>query len=245
MKYKLIVEYFGKNYNGWQRQKNGVGVQQVLEEKLSDLLGSTIKIVGSGRTDTGVHALGQVAHFEANTTIPPEKMVFALNGLLPDDIKVQRCEAADADFHAQYSAKRKTYRYQAYLSRIPSPLRDDRYARIVPPLDIEAMKRCAQKMVGVHDFAAFSSLGSEKKSTIREIYRCELIQNGDELYFEIEGNGFLYNMVRIIVGTLVFVGKGKLPESIADEMFRTGNRKAGGKTFPAKGLFLKSVSYTK
>lgn len=243
MRYRLIIEYFGKNYNGWQRQTNGVGVQQVLEDTLSGLLEQSVTVIGSGRTDTGVHALGQAAHFDADTRIPAEKLVFAANALLPHDIKIKSCLEAAPGFHAQYDAKSKTYRYQTYVSRIPSPLRDDRFAQIIPPLDIDKIKRCAAKLVGRHDFAAFSSSGSQKKTSVREIYGIEVLESGDELYFEISGNGFLYNMVRIIVGTLVFIGKGKLPEETIDIMLETGNRKLGGKTFPAKGLLLKSVCY--
>lgn len=244
MRYKIIIEYFGKNYNGWQRQQNGVGVQQVIEDKLSQLLDQPIKIAGSGRTDTGVHALGQTAHFDADTNIPPDKLVFAANAFLPPDIQIKHCEEVPDGFHSQYGAIAKTYRYQAYVSRTASPLRDDHYAQIIPPIDIDAMRACAGKLVGTYDFAAFSSAGCQKMSTVRTIYRCDITQHQDEIIFEIEGNGFLYNMVRIIVGTLVYVGKGKLDAEAIDIMLATGNRKAGGKTYPAKGLYLESVKYT-
>jgi tRNA pseudouridine38-40 synthase len=245
MRFRITIEYSGKNYNGWQRQENGIGVQQVIEDTLSELTGEKIVITGSGRTDTGVHAAGQVAHFDSDTKIPPEKLVFAMNALLPDDVKLTRCEIVDENFHAQYSAKRKTYRYQTYISRIPSPLKDDYYAQVIPPVDIEKVRRAAKKLVGVHDFKAFCSSSVQKKSTVREIYSLKVIHEGDILAFEVEGNGFLYNMVRIIVGTLIYIGRGKLAENTIDEMLATGIRKLGGKTFPAKGLCLIHVEYEK
>lgn len=243
MRYKITVEYFGKNYSGWQTQKNGIGIQHVLESALSELLAQPVKVVGSGRTDAGVHAMGQVAHFDAQTPIPPEKIAFAANTALPEDIKIKSCEPAPPDFHAQYGAKRKTYLYKTYVSRSASPLRDSHYAQIIPPVDIEAMRRSAKALIGKHDFIAFSASGRTVKTTVREIYRLDITENGDEIYFEIEGNGFLYNMVRIIVGTLVYVGKGKLPESITEEMLASGSRVTGGKTFPPQGLYLKDVTY--
>lgn len=243
MRFRITIEYSGKNYNGWQRQENGIGVQQVIEDTLSELTGEKIIITGSGRTDTGVHAAGQVAHFDSDTKIPPEKLVFAANVFLPDDIKLTRCEIVSPDFHAQYGAKRKTYRYQTYVSRIPSPLKDDFYTQVIPPVDIDKVRRAAEKLVGVHDFKAFCSTGVQKKSTVREIYSLKVIEDGQILAFEVEGNGFLYNMVRIIAGTLVYIGRGKLPESVIDDMLATGNRKLGGKTFPAKGLCLMRVEY--
>jgi len=243
MRYRITIEYSGKNYNGWQRQENGLGVQQVIEDTLSKLTGKTVVITGSGRTDTGVHAAGQVAHFDSDTKITPEKMLYAMNALLPDDIKLTQCETVPEDFHAQYSAKRKTYRYQMYLSRIPSPLKDDYYAQVIPPVDVDKIRRAAGKLVGEHDFKAFCTSGVPKKTTVREIYSLNVSEEGEILAFEIEGNGFLYNMVRIIAGTLISIGRGKLPEITIEEMLATGVRKLGGKTFPAKGLCLMRVEY--
>ena len=243
MRYALTVEYDGTSYSGWQRQKNAVSVQQKVEEALEVVLGKKTVIVASGRTDAGVHAKGQVAHFDSDKTLVPRRTAYSLNALLPDDIKIVGVRAVSDDFHAQYSAKRKTYVYNTYVSDNPSPMRSRYYARILPPVDIEKMRRASKSLVGKHDFKAFCSTGSSIKSTVREIYAFDIIEQGDEVIFRITGNGFLYNMVRIIVGTLFFIGKGKLPESAIDEMLSTGRRNAGGKTYPACGLILESVDY--
>lgn len=243
MRYAMVIEYDGTNYAGWQRQKNAVSVQQKIEEALEVVLGSKTIIYASGRTDSGVHAEGQVAHFESEKELNTRSTIYSLNSLLPSDVKIQKMFKVSSDFHAQYSAKRKTYLYRSYVSESASPLRDRFYARILPPVDVEKMKRASKSLVGKHDFKAFCSTGSSINSTEREIYEFNIVEKGDEVIFEITGNGFLYNMVRIIVGTLYFIGKGKLPETAIDEMLATGNRKVGGKTYPACGLCLKQVEY--
>lgn len=243
MRYLITVEYCGRNYCGWQRQINAISVQEVLEEKLAVLLRHKVVLHASGRTDSKVHALGQAAHFDTETVIPPQKLLCAVNSMLPDDIRVRDCRVVPDDFHAQYSAKRKTYLYKAYVDRISSPVKEGLYARIIPPLDVELMQKTAEKLIGEHDFRAFSSTGSTVKTTVRTVYRLQITRRGNEIEFEIEGNGFLYNMVRIIVGTLIFVGKGKIPPENVDRMLQTGDRKAGGKTFAPEGLYLKSVFY--
>lgn len=242
-RYAMIIEYDGTEYAGWQRQKNAVSVQQKIEEALEIVLGVKTIIHASGRTDGGVHAEGQVAHFDSEKELNPRSTAYSLNSLLPSDVKIQKVLKVAPDFHAQYSAKRKTYLYRSYVSECPSPLKDRFYARVLPPVDVEKMKRAGKSLIGKHDFKAFCSTGSSIKSTEREIYEFNVIENGDEVIFEITGNGFLYNMVRIIVGTLYFIGKGKLPETAIEEMLKTGNRRAGGKTYPACGLSLKKVEY--
>ena len=242
-RYAMIIEYDGTEYAGWQRQKNAVSVQQKIEEALEIVLGVKTIIYASGRTDAGVHAEGQVAHFDAEKELNLRSTAYSLNSLLPSDVKIQKIIKVAPDFHAQYSAKRKTYTYRSYVSDCPSPLKDRFYARILPPVDVEKMKSASKCLIGKHDFKAFCSTGSSIKSTEREIYEFNVIEKGDEVIFEITGNGFLYNMVRIIVGTLYFIGKGKLPETAIEEMLRTGNRRAGGKTYPACGLSLKKVEY--
>ncbi len=243
MRYAMVVEYDGTEYAGWQRQKNAVSVQQKIEEALEVVFKKKIVVVASGRTDGGVHALGQVAHFDVEKELNVRSTMYSINSLLPSDVKLQRLFKVSDDFHAQYSAKRKTYLYRSYVSESASPLKDRFYARILPPVDVEKMIRASKALVGKHDFKAFCSTGSSINSTEREIYECNIEQVGDEVIFEITGNGFLYNMVRIIVGTLYFIGKGKLPESAIAEMLATGNRRAGGKTYPACGLTLKKVEY--
>ncbi len=243
MRYAMVVEYDGTEYAGWQRQKNAISVQQKIEEALEIVFKKKIVIVASGRTDSGVHALGQVAHFDVDKEFNTRSVMYSINSLLPSDVKLQRLFKVSDDFHAQYSAKRKTYVYRSYINESASPLKDRFYARILPPVDVEKMIRASKVLIGKHDFKAFCSTGSSINSTEREIYECNVEQKGDEVIFEITGNGFLYNMVRIIVGTLYFIGKGKLPESAIAEMLATGNRRAGGKTYPACGLTLKKVEY--
>ncbi len=243
MKYIITIEYNGTKYSGWQFQKNATSIQAVLQEKLSILFQEDITIYGSGRTDSGVHAMGQVAHFSAQKPYLPHKVKNAVNSMLPTDIRIVDAIEGTEDFHAQYSAKRKTYIYKAYVSRTSSPLKEDFFAQIVPPLNIPLMQETAKLLVGEHDFIAFSSTGSGINKTIRTIYNLNITTHDNEVYFEVEGNGFLYNMVRIIVGTLVFIGQGRIKPDSIKEMLETGNRKLGGKTYPAKGLYLKSVKY--
>ena len=243
MRYALTVEYDGTSYSGWQRQKNAVSVQQKVEEALEVVLGKKTVIVASGRTDAGVHAKGQVAHFDSDKTLVPRRTAYSLNALLPDDIKIVGVRAVSDDFHAQYSAKRKTYVYNTYVSDNPSPMRSRYYARILPPVDIEKMRRASKSLIGKHDFKAFCSTGSSIKSTVREIYAFDIIEQGDEVIFRITGNGFLYNMVRIIVGALISFGEGKISLLDLEKMVDGERRPNGIKTMPAKALCLKNVEY--
>lgn len=244
MRILLTVEYFGKNYAGWQRQKNATSVQQVLEEKLSLILQSPIVLSASGRTDSGVHALGQKAHFDYEGNFPVEKMAFAVNTTLPEDIRVLSAIKVSDDFHAQYSAKRKTYVYKMYVSRTLHPLKNYHFARIpYDKVDFEKMERACEDLIGTHDFSGFSSTGSGIKTTVRTIYSATLRKDGEDITLEITGNGFLYNMVRIIAGTLAYIGAGLLPEDSVKTVLDTKNRKLAGKTFPPQGLYLKEVFY--
>lgn len=243
----ITIEYFGKNYAGWQCQKDEPSIQGVLEEKLSLVLQQPIKIHGSGRTDSGVHALGQKAHFLYSGVVPDYKIAMAVNTTLPDDIRVTAAkEIFDEEFHAQYSAKRKTYIYKFYVSHTLSPLRCDTYAQIPydsDRIDFNAMVRATQALVGVHDFKGFSSTGSNIVNTVRTIYDATLTRTDDEIIFSITGNGFLYNMVRIIAGTLAWIGIGRLPENAIEQTLATKLRTSAGKTFPAQGLTLYNVDY--
>lgn len=242
----LTIEYFGKNYAGWQCQKNVKSIQQTIEEKLSLVLQQKIKIHASGRTDKGVHAYKQVAHFDYDGKMKPNNIVLAVNTTLPSDIRIVEGIYVEDDFHAQYSAKKKTYLYKFYVSRILSPIREDTYAQIeysIEKLNFEKMENACKDLLGTHDFAGFSSTGSDKTNTIRTIYDAHLEKKGDEIFFYITGNGFLYNMVRIIAGTLAFIGVGFLGQEAISEVLETKNRKKAGKTFPAKGLYLLEVKY--
>lgn len=244
MKIKLTVTYDGTNYCGWQVQPNKITVQQTLEDALYKLTGEKIKVVGSGRTDAGVHAEGQVAHFEReNDNIPPEKYAIALNIILPDDVKVISSERVDDDFSARRSAKRKTYVYRTYVSSAILPLKDRFALQIEKQPNVSAMRECARLIEGEHDFKAFCASGSEVKTTTRTVYSIDIIESGNEITFSVTGSGFLYNMVRIIVGTLLAVGRGKIGKSEVMDMLNTGKRSLGGKTIPAKGLCLKQVEY--
>lgn len=244
MRILITVEYYGKNYAGWQRQKNALAVQQVLEERLSLVLQSNIILCASGRTDRGVHALAQKAHFDYEGFFPVEKIACAVNTTLPDDIRVLDAVTVDADFHAQYSAKKKTYLYKFYVSRTLHPTKNLFSAHIsYANVDFEKMQTACKDLIGTHDFAAFAATGSHIKTTVRTVFNTVISRNGEDIEFEITGNGFLYNMVRIAVGTLVWIGIGKLPVTAISEMLKSGDRTKGGKTLPPHGLYLKSVEY--
>ena len=243
MRAYLILEYDGTAYAGWQRQKNGVSVQQKVEEALQSVLGKAVKVTASGRTDAGVHAAAQTVHLDYDGRIPPERLSYALNAVLPDDVSVKKSGAAADDFHARYSAKKKTYRYTFVISDVRRPLHERYAARISGNVDAAAMHRAAQLFVGEHDFKAFCSTGSSVKTTVRTVYRADVVRVADTVTFTVTGNGFLYNMVRIMAGTLLAVGQGKQGEADIAAALRTGERKRAGKTLPAAGLTLESVEY--
>ena len=243
MKVKLTVSYDGTNYNGWQVQPNGITVQQKLESAVLEVTGEQVRVTGSGRTDAGVHAKGQVAHFTTQkANIPAERFVFALNSHLPEDIRVLDSQEVEGDFDACRSAKKKTYKYSLYVSQVELPLKE-RYAVRCDKVNVKAMQDCAKVFVGEHDFKGFCASGSSAKTTVRTIYDLNVDFNGVDLTFTITGNGFLYNMVRIIVGTLLKVGEGKATKLDVEKMLESGERALGGKTLSAKGLCLENVEY--
>lgn len=252
MRFRAVVSYFGKNYVGWQRQLNGLSVQEVLEKALSETFGAPTLATASGRTDAGVHAEGQVVHFDADTAIPPEKIPFAVNTLLPRDISMLSCEPAEEDFNARFSAKRKTYRYSLYVSRHRRPMLEETHAHVVVPLDLARMREVADVIEGEHDFKGFEASGSKVKSTVRTVFSVRIESCGEvregrltdgTLDIFVTGNGFLYNMVRIIAGTLVYAGQGKLTAEDVGKVLETGDRTLAGKTLPPEGLTLVSVEY--
>ena len=240
---KLIVEYDGTDYCGWQRQINGPSVQQTLEEALSRLTGETIAVTGSSRTDAGVHAMGLCAHFDSATRIPPEKIAFALNTMLPPDIRVRESGLAPEGFHARYAACGKVYRYRFFNSRHDCAIGRQYAAHVPLPLDVERMNQEAQALCGTHDFEAFAASGSVVKSTVRTIYRVQVRRVGEHVEMLVLGDGFLYNMVRIIAGTLMEVGTGKREPGAIAAAIETRDRLALGQTAPAKGLTLMRVLY--
>ena len=242
-RFKLIVEYDGTAYCGWQRQINGPSVQQVLEEALSRLTQESVSLVGSSRTDAGVHARGLCAHFDSATRIPAEKLAFALNTMLPEDVRIRESSLAPAGFHARFSACGKVYRYAFCNARHDRAIGRQYAAHIPLPLDVAAMQREADSLLGTHDFAAFAASGSVARSTVRTIYRAQVTRCGDEVTLLVLGDGFLYNMVRIIAGTLAEVGTGKRPGGAIARAIATGDRLALGQTAPARGLTLEAVLY--
>ena len=262
MRYRAVISYFGARYVGWQRQLNGLSVQEVLERALEKIFNAPTSVTASGRTDAGVHAEGQVVHFDAETSIPVDKIPFAVNTELPDDVSMLSCEVAPEGFNARFNAKRKTYRYSLYLSKHIRPMLEPTREHIVVPLDLTAIRAAAKVIEGEHDFKCFEASGSAVKNTVRTVYQIaiacnplEASKNGGASGFDenkafdclvdisVTGNGFLYNMVRIIAGTLVYVGLHKLTVEDVKEIIEKGDRKRAGKTLSAKGLCLVRVEY--
>lgn len=234
----LTVAYDGTNYCGWQQQPNGKTIEEVLNFELSRLLGENIQVIGASRTDAGVHARGAVAVFDTDTKIPPEKISYAINKSLPEDIRVVGSKEVAADFHPRKVPCRKTYEYRIYQDAFPMPT-ERLYAHwVYVPLDLSKMREAAGKLVGEHDFKSFCSTHTQATSTIRTIYGIEVNQEGHDLTIRVCGNGFLYNMVRIIVGTLIEVGQGKRTPEEVQEMLLCCERSTSGPTAPAKGLCL-------
>ncbi|NLX61412.1 MAG: tRNA pseudouridine(38-40) synthase TruA [Tissierellia bacterium] len=240
---KLTIQYDGTNYCGWQKQKNGISIQEKIEDAIYLVTGEEVNLIGSGRTDRGVHAQGQVANFITSSKVPPSRFKYALNSKLPEDISIVKSELVADDFHSRYDAKGKIYRYLIYNGEIRNPLYN-RYAYHVPiKLDFQSMDKAKNYFLGSHDFKAFMAQGSSVKSTVRTIKGISLDQKGNLICLTIEGDGFLYNMVRIIVGTLVEVGLGKIKGDSIPHIIKSKDRKMAGHTAPAKGLCLEKVYY--
>jgi len=241
---KLVIEYDGTDFFGWQKQPGERTVQGVLEEAIARVLGHPVRIVGSSRTDRGVHALGQVANFKTNSHLPVETMLRAFNAVLPEDVAIRAVEEVPLDFHARFSAKSKVYEYRLLSRPIRSPL-DRRFSWHVPePLDMGAMAECCRMLIGRLDFSSFRISGSETKTTVREMYRAEIRPHPPHhLLFTFEANGFLRGMVRSIVGTLVEVGRGKITVGEFSRILEARDRRAAGPTAPPQCLFLVEVKY--
>ena len=239
----LTLEYDGTAYSGWQRQYNGLAVQQVLEEALQRATGEAIAVTGASRTDAGVHARGQAAHFDTDSTIPPEKYPFVLNTMLPRDIRVQTGREVPPAFHARFMTCGKRYTYRIDNSRQGSALLRLTHAHVPVPLDVAPMREAAQTLLGKHDFAAFQASGGTAKTTVRTIRDISLEQAGDVVTLTVEGDAFLYNMVRIIAGTLMEIGHGKRGADAFSRAFDSLNRLDLGVTAPPHGLELTRVFY--
>jgi tRNA pseudouridine38-40 synthase len=239
----LTISYDGTAYVGWQRQLNGISIQQKLEEALHTLLDETTPVTGASRTDAGVHALGQCAHFDTRSTIPADRFPYALNTHLPPDIKVLEGRDVEGFFHARYDAVGKTYTYRIHNAPHPSALYRNYMAHVPMKLDLDAMREAMKELFGTHDFAAFQAVGGTAKTTVRTLTHIELTQEDERLTLLVQGNAFLYNMVRIIAGTLLEIGKGKLTVHCFRKAIDTGDRLCLGPTAPACGLELTQVFY--
>ncbi len=240
---KLIIEYDGKSFNGWQKQPTKLNIQGEIEKAIGEITGEEIKLIGSGRTDAGVNALGQTANFKTNSNIPVEKFPLALNSKLKKSIVIVSAEEVDDSFHSRYNVKSKTYRYTINNSQNGSAIYRDMEYHFPIKLDTKKMKEAAKLFEGEHDFKGFKASGTSSKSSIRTIYKAEVKTDGDRIYIELTGNGFLYNMVRIISGTLLDVGIGKIDVKDIPEIIDSKDRKKAGKTLPARGLCLVKVEY--
>lgn len=247
MRYALLVSYDGTNYGGWQVQPNTVTVQSKMEEAALSLFGVPTPVVASGRTDSGVHARAQVCHFDADTGIPAEKLADALNMRLPEDISVIASAAAPAGFDSNRSAKRKTYCYRMYISPRRNPLKDRYSAWVKGSADLSKMISVSRYFEGEHDFKAYSKSGSAAKTTVRTIYSVEVKYNralgATDVEIYVTGNGFLYNMVRTIAGTMLNFAQGAIDLERVRRSLASGERKLAGKTMPACGLTLENVDY--
>ena len=242
---KLIVAYDGTGYCGWQVQPNEITVEGVLNKHISELTGEDIKVIGASRTDSGVHALGNVAVFDTESRIPGEKMAKALNARLPEDIIIQDSKEVPLDYHPRFQDTRKTYEYTFYNARYDNPVTSRHHHFVYVPLDVEKMKEAASYFLGEHCFISMCSSKAQVTSYVREIYECDVTQNGRYITMRVTGSGFLYNMVRIITGTLVKVGLGVYPPEHMEEILEARDRSAAGPTIPAVGLTLVSLEYEK
>lgn len=247
MRYAILLAYDGTDYGGWQVQKNKISVQQKVEEAAAEIFGRKISVIASGRTDSGVHAAGQVCHFDAETNIPPEKLADAFNMRLPENISVLKSAKAPEGFDATRSAKRKTYCYKMYLSPRRNPLKDRYSVWVKGGADLAKLQHISGAITGKHDFKAYCKSGSQVKTTVREVYSIDVKTTPDECGTDVEirvcGGGFLYNMVRTIAGTMLYFAQGSLTEADVKNSLENCDRNSVGKTMPAKGLTLESVDY--
>ena len=240
---KLTIEYNGSRFVGWQRQLNGISVEEVVDTAIKKLVKEDIKLYGSSRTDAGVHARGQVANFKTESIIPPERFQAALNGLLPEDIVILNSEEVPLDFHSRYHSKGKAYSYSILNRKTRPAYMNDYLAFTSYKLDFEKMQLACKCFLGEHDFAAFKSKGGSVKTSVRTINSIELVKTEEMIQLYIDGNSFLYNMVRIIAGTLIDVGRGRIDYTDIPTIIESKNREKAGKTAPAQGLCLEKIYY--
>lgn len=241
---RLTVAYDGTDYCGWQIQPNGITIEEILNRKLSELTGEEIHVIGASRTDSGVHALGNVAVFDTESGIPGDRFAYALNQKLPDDIVVVKSEEVPGDWHPRYQdGIRKTYEYHIHNAQTPNPLKR-RYSTFVSfPMDVEKMREGAAFLVGEHDFASFCNVRTNATDTVRTVEELTVERDGEDITIRVTGNGFLYNMVRIIAGTLIRVGRGFYEPEKIGEILEERERTADGITAPPCGLVLVEIRY--
>ena len=242
---KLTVAYDGTDYCGWQIQKNGITVEEVVNRALSRLTGEEITVVGASRTDAGVHARGNVAVFDTDTRIPAERIAYAVNALLPEDVVVVRSEEVPAGWHPRKCVSVKTYEYRILNKEFPDPVRRRDTYFVSFSLDIERMRRAAEYLKGEHDFKSFCSAQTAVETTVRTIYDLDIKKEGEIITIRVRGNGFLYNMVRIIAGTLAGVGRGYFEPEDMERMLEAKDRTQAGVTAPPQGLTLVGIEYEK
>ncbi len=240
---RLVVAYDGSNYHGWQLQPGVITIESELNRHLSELLQEDIHVIGASRTDSGVHALGNVAVFDTIARIPAEKISYALNQRLPEDIRIQKSEEVAPDWHPRHCNSKKTYEYRIYRSEFPMPVKRLYSFFTYRRLDVEQMNLAAKYLEGEHDFKSFCQTGAQVESTVRTIYLAEVKQEGTDIVIRICGNGFLYNMVRIIAGTLMEVGQGKRKPEMMEQILSACDREKAGPTAPAHGLMLIKYEY--
>ncbi len=240
---KLIIEYDGKKFGGWQKQPNKLNIQGEIEKAIEEITGEAVELNASGRTDAGVHSLGQTANFKTNSEIDISKMAIAINSKLKQSIRIIKAEEVDEKFHARYSCKGKKYKYVINNSKYGSAIYRDLEYHMPIKLNVEAMQKGIKYFEGEHDFKSFKASGTSSKSSVRTIYSAKVIEDGERIIVELEGNGFLYNMVRIISGTIVDVGLGKIKPEEIPEIIESKDRTRAGKTLPPQGLYLVEVYY--
>lgn len=239
----LTVAYDGTNYHGWQIQPNGETIESVLNRCLSALLQEKIEVIGASRTDSGVHALGNIAVFDTDTTIPPEKISYALNARLPEDIRIQESKEVAGDFHPRHCDSRKTYEYRIYNARFPMPTERLYTYFTYTPLNIDKMREAAGYFIGTHDFKSFCSVDSQAENTVRMLEYVEVKQTDSRIIIRVAGRGFLYNMVRIMAGTLIEIGRGRMEPREIPRILEAKDRNAAGPTAPACGLTLMKYEF--
>ena len=243
MHLRLVLEFDGSDYVGWQRQPNGLSIQEVVEAALAEMLKHPVHLRSSGRTDAGVHARGMVAGFSTERHLPLAAFREGLNRLLPPEVAVREAAEVDASFHPRFSAAGKWYRYTIFRGAARSPLHRRFSWHVRSPLDVAAMRTSSGVFVGHHDFAAFRSSTCEARTTRREIFACDVIEDGELLYLDVRGGGFLKNMVRVMVGTLVEIGLQRRPVDDILRLLQGGKREEAGRTAPPQGLCLMEVWY--